>query len=551
MEIEKEEMYDTTSELSETLIPTEEYIYDEKENEGNSLIFPIQPRLPYQEKDWIQKDIYMKELKGIEDIYKTNNQMSSELKESLKLNELIQEPINIEMIENQPTNEIEGPIINMYQPDEIEITKVNNKRITQMEEDEDEYVKTEKGNDLDEKSQNTLDQITAASVSKYLDLNSIINLSKTTKLFKEMPEMLHFNPSTITTQKQRNIFKNVETWYVYSDSCGRMEKDFKIINTKKTPIKSIRMEDPMDINEGKRFLQKHSTLEAKVQWKENLVMDSKTNTKENRIRRNRLLDENTTELIEPIKCNKQLRILDLGRSKLQFIPSTTFHMFTSLERVILPPTIQRLGNDCFSMCTSLKEINLPTSIIHLGSSCFSDCRRLSIVSLPPYLEDMGDHCFYQSAIRSCYIPPLLKTLQESTFQGCTYLSKVEFNVGRLQNIDNLCFDSCEDLKTINIPDTVTSLGSSCFSGCNQLTSVHLPSTIKVLKPKTFKYCPIKIINIPTTIEEIGLECFFTWLRLSKIELPQTNHPIILGKDWNKGHFLINTNKKSNPNEINK
>ena len=53
----------------------------------------------------------------------------------------------------------------------------------------------------------------------------------------------------------------------------------------------------------------------------------------------------------------------------------------NLEQVIIPPTIESIGNRCFSGCSNLKRFFLPDNILELGESCLKSCRHLIEVHL--------------------------------------------------------------------------------------------------------------------------------------------------------------------------
>ncbi len=64
------------------------------------------------------------------------------------------------------------------------------------------------------------------------------------------------------------------------------------------------------------------------------------------------------------------------------------------------------------------------------------------------------------------------------------------------------------LKTVVIPDTVTSIGSSAFSMCTKLSKVTLGKNVKVISPTAFYSCSsLKTIKLPDKLEKLCGSCF--------------------------------------------
>lgn len=69
--------------------------------------------------------------------------------------------------------------------------------------------------------------------------------------------------------------------------------------------------------------------------------------------------------------------------------------------------------------------------------------------------------------------------------------KVKGKDGKVYSVVTLgeaCFKDCNDLTTINIPSTVTSLEKGSFYGCGSLSSVTIPSTVTSIGGDCFDGC---------------------------------------------------------------
>ena len=93
---------------------------------------------------------------------------------------------------------------------------------------------------------------------------------------------------------------------------------------------------------------------------------------------------------------------------------------------------------------------------------------------------------------------------------------------RVVAIGNQAFKDCSNLKTVTIPNTVTSIGASAFLNCTSLTSITIPEGITVIDNYTFKNCTsLSSVTIPNSVTTIGSYAFDSCEILSEIVLPSS------------------------------
>ena len=92
------------------------------------------------------------------------------------------------------------------------------------------------------------------------------------------------------------------------------------------------------------------------------------------------------------------------------------------------------------------------------------------------------------------------------------------------------FQRCSGLLSINIPDSVHTIGKWPFEKCTSLQSVHLPAGIgthsdvskRILPEGLFNGCTsLTTVNVPDGVEIIGPLTFCNCASLESIELPET------------------------------
>ena len=74
----------------------------------------------------------------------------------------------------------------------------------------------------------------------------------------------------------------------------------------------------------------------------------------------------------------------------------------------------------------------------------------------------------------------------------------------IQHGDEEAFADCENLRSISLPQGMTSIGKRAFCNCQSIEEIILPSSIMKIDDEAFLNCSkLENINIPTTVEYVG------------------------------------------------
>ncbi|MDE6578332.1 MAG: leucine-rich repeat domain-containing protein [Muribaculaceae bacterium] len=134
---------------------------------------------------------------------------------------------------------------------------------------------------------------------------------------------------------------------------------------------------------------------------------------------------------------------------------------------------------------------------------------------------------------SIEIPATVTSIGKYAFLGCDHLVKAEFasvaQMCRMEfaneysnpmiNAHTLYIDGRE-VKELVIPDSVTSIGSDAFNGCRGLISIEIPSSVTSIGRYAFKGCQSLIeITMPNSLSVVEDGIFYGCLGLSSIKLP--------------------------------
>lgn len=125
-----------------------------------------------------------------------------------------------------------------------------------------------------------------------------------------------------------------------------------------------------------------------------------------------------------------------------------------------------------------------------------------------------DYVYQQATLLLEYPYDFTAKLFEADIDPLPYMTSVPFSYAPLEitnitlpskctRIEAQAFNSCEELKTINLPEGLEIIDMSAFRGSG-LTEVVLPSTLLVLGPQAFAECKhLKKISYNGTIDQIN------------------------------------------------
>ena len=131
-------------------------------------------------------------------------------------------------------------------------------------------------------------------------------------------------------------------------------------------------------------------------------------------------------------------------------------------------------------------------------------------------------------IKSITIPDSVTSIGDSAFSGCRSLTDITIP-DSVTSIGCEAFYNCSSLTNITIPDGVTSIGDSAFSFCRSLTDITIPDSVTSIGCEAFYNCSsLTNITIPDGVTSIESETFYNCQSLSNIDI--SNSLISIGMD---------------------
>ena len=208
--------------------------------------------------------------------------------------------------------------------------------------------------------------------------------------------------------------------------------------------------------------------------------------------------------------------LDLSKALIDEIPSEAFNGRWAIDKVVLPPTLKKIGNYAFQR-TSLTSVNIPDNVETIEEAAFRQIKQLQEVHLPDSLTSLGRYAFSACrSLRTVKIPTKLKEIPWYTFDGCNSLQSVELH-DSITGFGDYSFRNC-NLREIILPKSTTWVGGYAFNGNSNLSKVTLNEGLIDIWAYAFQDTAIDTLNCPSTLRNIYNAAFAGCRNLRQINL---------------------------------
>lgn len=252
-----------------------------------------------------------------------------------------------------------------------------------------------------------------------------------------------------------------------------------------------------------------------------------------------LLDDAITHIGNYAFCDcDQLETIDLPES-LESIGNLAF-CWSGLTSVTIPSSVKTIGASAFALCDQLKEVYISDGVTAIKDGAFSDCFELRSVRIPPSVTVIGREGFryshsdfticgeagsYAQKFAEVYgyffydysSPPIMQgECGDTLFWGLNeesglltiigYGDMKDYSVMDLPpwNQYSICIPR---MQGIYLDDNLTHIGDKSFAGCTEMRTVDLPRNLVSIGEGAFANTGLKDLVIPESVRTIGDRAF--------------------------------------------
>ncbi|KAL7722261.1 Leucine rich repeat containing protein BspA family protein [Entamoeba marina] len=142
-------------------------------------------------------------------------------------------------------------------------------------------------------------------------------------------------------------------------------------------------------------------------------------------------------------------------------------------------------------------------------------------TIPNGVNIIGFSCFSGTNIKSIVIPNVVTSIENYAFCECSFLENIILST-RVKILDIGCFSGCISLINFQIPSTIISIKNNCFVNCSNLQTISIPNSVTMLGNNCFNSCiSLQSIILPSSIIMLKKFTFNCCFSLSNIVFPTT------------------------------
>lgn len=181
---------------------------------------------------------------------------------------------------------------------------------------------------------------------------------------------------------------------------------------------------------------------------------------------------------------------------------------------------------------------LVETLTNKGVTATADETTTSLINKVSDISSGGDDSILASlidrSIKSVVIPDGVTSIGKNAFCFCSSLTSIIIPNG-VTKIGDSAFYNCTSLTSIIIPDSVTSIEKNAFGVCIKLKSIIIPNGVTSIEANLFQDCRNLVsVTIPNSITTIRSGVFYNCANLEKVTL---------GDGFNANNLVLSASTK--------
>ena len=219
----------------------------------------------------------------------------------------------------------------------------------------------------------------------------------------------------------------------------------------------------------------------------------------------------------------------------RYIGIAAYENCIALNELYIQKGVEFIGDRAFLQCTALKSVDIPATAVYVGGAAFGYCTALTkitatsggnFVAINNMLYDKDLTVLIQAATGmtgSCALdlPSSVTTIGTAAFAGTTGMTSVTIP-DTVTTIDTEAFTNCTGLTSVTLPANLNTLAKGAFHGCSALTAISLPHKLAHIGESAFEGCSsLQTLSFGDSITAIGNDAFKNCTKLSDVVIPDT------------------------------
>ena len=173
---------------------------------------------------------------------------------------------------------------------------------------------------------------------------------------------------------------------------------------------------------------------------------------------------------------------------------------------------------------TIKTVKLGDGVKNISNSFLNGCNNIETIEIGNGITKIGDMAFMGTNIKSFDVPDSVTEIGNNVFKDCAVLANVNISDNsNLETIGTNVFRGTA-ITSINIPENVTSIGACSFQDLKGLTTVNIAENSKLesISNNLFSGSGITSITIPDSVTQIGANAFQNCEALTEVNISKNS-----------------------------
>ncbi len=234
-----------------------------------------------------------------------------------------------------------------------------------------------------------------------------------------------------------------------------------------------------------------------------------------------------------LKVPGSLKMLIIGEGESEIV-SDGLSYFKSLEAVILPQSLEKIGQFAFNECHSLVYVDFG-GVRHIEEYAFLSCESLISLELPVSCETIGLGAFMQcDSLKYMSLHFVGGSKSENQYIGYIFGAEnrawnnnfmpvsLSYITLDCEKIPDMALEGCINLIEVTLENGVKEIGERAFSNCRSMQGIIFADSVEKISADAFINCyTLEKIEFSSNsrLNEIGMQAFMNCTSLTSVKLP--------------------------------
>lgn len=220
---------------------------------------------------------------------------------------------------------------------------------------------------------------------------------------------------------------------------------------------------------------------------------------------------------------------------------------SKLTSITIPSSVSSIGTCVLANCTELTSAVLQEGVTAIDACAFAYSTNLSSVSTPSSLTQIGENAFTGTALMNAQAEDVIYLGNIAIGYGGTMPANQSVVIkDGTRVIADKAFSGQQNMTSVYLPNSVTSIGKAAFWGCTGLSSITIPSSVATIGMSAFSNCN-SLTSVDLYCKEVGDSWFSSNNSIKQVTLREgvTSIGNSAFSDCSKLETLIVPNSLSN------